>query len=161
MENNGKEKLLKKLSSYKRIAQVFKWLAIGLGVAAVIAGVAVGAVAGAAVGIATFFGCGLFGFACYLSSITAEGQSLSLSLQSQGKEQSKDDDMNKITINTMEKENSAETDNYKTVDLQDINLNVLPKTESKEITDANGDKYYTVPVDGEDYDVKYNTDIER
>ncbi len=162
MENMNKEKMLKKSKSYKTISKVFKWLSVGLAVAAVIAGVAVGAVAGATVGIATFFGCGLFGFACYLSSITAEAQSFSLSSKTKVSEQPMTDvnDLNKISINTMEKHETLEQEKYHTVDVDNENGYVTPKLESKEVVDSNGNKCYTVPVDGKE-DVKYNITLEK
>lgn len=122
MKNIENEKMAKKAYTYEVLAKVFKWLAFGLGIAGAIACVAVGIGAGIATGLVTFLGCGLAGFACYLSSIMSEGQSLSIAqkIEALNEPMTNPSDANSLLIK--EKENSkTDIDKYYTVDLDALN----------------------------------------
>lgn len=146
MKNLENEKMVKKAYTYDVLSKVFKWLSVGLLVVGAVVGVAVGASAGIVTGLATFLGCGLAGFAFYLSSIMSEGQSMAVADKIKAQDAAMTDlnDANKLLIK--ENESTKNADKYYTVDLDALNSqknmanNKKPVETSKTYTETDLEK---------------------
>ncbi len=138
MENNNKNKLLKEIKNYSNTAKAFKWIGYGLFVAAILAGVPVMFLGGVVTGLITMFGCLLFGYGFYNSSILCETKVNALKLRSEMQSEPTVDeyDSNKTHVETQDYSDVATKDHNINIDYDVKNSTDVSKSEPRNTTDS-------------------------